>query len=47
MKYKTNKNLEFIKDNLKSYVFIKEKNKDIGMLLWHYTKKKWVFEELK
>jgi len=44
MKYKTNKNLRFEKDSLKSYVFIKEGNRDIGMLAWHYAKKKWIFE---
>ncbi len=44
---KSNKNLTFEKDGLKSYIYIKEKGKDIGMLMWHYKKKKWIFEEAK
>ncbi len=44
MKYKSNKNLTFEKDEEKSYVYIKEKGKDIGIFMWHYKKKKWVFE---
>lgn len=46
MKYKSNKHLKFIKDDLKSYVFIKEKNKDIGMLYWDYKKKLWKIQLL-
>jgi len=41
---KSNKNLTFEKDLEKSYVFIKDGKKDVGMLLWHYANKKWVFE---
>ena len=44
MKHKSNKNLSFSKDPDKSYVFIREGNKDIGILMWHYKKKKWIFE---
>jgi len=47
MRYKSNKNINVIKDNKKSYVFIYEKKKQIGMLMWHYTKKKWVYKEQK
>jgi len=43
-KYKSNKNLTFEKDSKKSYVFIKEGSKDVGMLMWHYKKKIWLFE---
>lgn len=47
MRCKSNKNLEFIKARKKSYVFIQEKGKDIGIFMWNYTKKKWVFESEK
>ena len=47
MRYKTNKHLEFVKDDLKRSVYVKEKGKDIGMFYWHYKKKKWVYEHLK
>lgn len=41
---KSNNNLKFTKDSKKSYVYINEGKKDIGILMWHYKKKKWVFE---
>lgn len=41
--YKSNRNLIFIKDNKKSYVYIKDGNEDVGILMWDYTKKKWIF----
>jgi len=44
LKYHSNKNLEFIKDDLKSYVYVKDKGKDIGMLCWDYNKKRWNFD---
>ena len=47
MKYKTNRNLEFKLDEDKSYVYITDKGKDIGILMWHYKKKKWVYDEVK
>ena len=47
MKYKTNRNLEFELDEDKSYVYITDKGKDIGILMWHYKKKKWVYDEVK
>ena len=42
---KTNKKIEITKDGKKSYVYIKDGKEDIGMLCWHYTKKKWIFED--
>jgi len=44
MRQKTNKNLSFEKDNEKSYIYIKEGKKDIGILMWHCKKRKWVFD---
>jgi len=44
---KSNKNLTFIKDRQKSYVYIRDSNQEIGILMWHYKKKKWVFEDKK
>lgn len=44
---KSNAKLEFIKDPKKSYVYIREGKKDIGMLAWHYEKKLWVFDRAK
>ena len=44
---KSNKNIKITKDGEKSYVYIKDGNKDIGMLYWHYTKKKWMFDGVK
>lgn len=42
---KSNKNIKISKDADKSYVYIDEGNKSIGILMWHYTKKKWVFDD--
>jgi len=48
MKYHSNKNLEFIKDSLKSYVYVREKGKkDIGIFCWDYDKKRWMFDRCK
>jgi len=47
MKTKSNKHLEFVKDIEKSYVYIYDKTKPIGILMWHYKKKKWVFKDEK
>jgi hypothetical protein len=41
---KTNKNIRIAKDNAKSYVYVYDKDKCVGILMWHYKKKKWVFE---
>ncbi len=41
---KSNKKITFERDNSKSYVYIKDGNKDIGMLYWHYQKKRWMFD---
>lgn len=43
-KTKSNKNLKFEKDNRKSYVYIKDGDRDVGILMWHYKKKKWILE---
>ena len=43
---KTNKNLTFIKEKTKSYVHIRDGKKEIGILMWHYKKKKWIFEAI-
>lgn len=45
MAKKSNKHLSFEKDPEKTYVYIKDGKKEIGMLCWHFKKKKWVFEE--
>ncbi len=45
MTKKSNKNISFTRDNTKSYVYIKDGKKEIGILMWDYSKKKWVFEE--
>lgn len=42
---KSNENINITKDDEKSYVYINEGKKLIGILMWHYTKKKWVYEE--
>jgi len=44
MRHKSNKNLKFIDDKSKSYVYVYEGKKSIGIFMWHYKKKKWVFE---
>lgn len=41
---KSNKNITISKDSEKSYVYVKDGNKDIGMLYWYYGRKKWIFE---
>ena len=45
-KHKSNKNLKFVKDKDKSYVYVTDKGKDIGILMWHYKKKIWVYEKV-
>jgi len=42
-KTKSNKDISIEKDSKKSYVYIKDKNKVVGILMWHYKLKKWVF----
>ena len=44
MARKSNKKISFTRDSKKSYVYIKDGKKEIGILMWHYGKKKWVFE---
>lgn len=44
---KSNKNLHFIKDRDKSYVWVKDGLNDVGLFAWHYKKKKWIYEEIK
>jgi len=44
MATKSNKKISFTKDKKKSYVYIKDGKKDIGILMWHYKKNKWIFE---
>ena len=43
-KMKDNSKVSITKDKDKSYVYIKDGNKDIGVLMWDYKKKKWLFE---
>lgn len=43
---KSNKNLMFIKDNEKSYVYVEEGGKTVGMLCWDYKRKRWMFKRL-
>jgi len=40
-----NKNITIKKDEKKSYVYIEDNKKTIGILMWHYQKKKWIFME--
>jgi len=40
---KSNKHITIKLDQDKSYVYIKDKDKDIGFLCWDYTKKRWKF----
>ena len=47
MAYKSNKNLKFVKDSQKSYVYVYEGKKSLGMFSWHCKKKKWIFEDNK
>ena len=42
---KSNKKITITKDKEKSYVYIDEGDKYIGILMWHYKKKKWVFDD--
>ena len=42
---KSNEGITLEKDDLKSYVYISDYGKEIGILMWHHKKKKWVFEE--
>ena len=42
---KSNEKVRIEKDPDKSYVYIYEKNKLIGILMWHYERKDWVFEK--
>lgn len=42
---KSNKNISISKDSEKSYVYIKDGKKEIGILMWHYKKKRWIFED--
>ena len=42
---KSNKNIKISKDPDKSYVYIDEGNKNIGILMWHYSKKRWIFDD--
>lgn len=42
---KSNKNIIICKDEDKSYVYIDEGRNHIGILMWHYKKKRWVFED--
>ena len=44
MEQKTNLGLDFIRDKKKSYVYVLDEGKEIGILMWHYNKKRWVFE---
>jgi hypothetical protein len=46
VKNKSNKNLSFIKDDRKSYVYVEEKGKTLGIFMWHYAEQKWVFQEV-
>ena len=41
---KTNKNLKFVKDDTKSYVYVTEKGKTIGIFCWDYSMKVWRFD---
>ena len=45
MKKKSNKNITFTKDDDKSYIYITEGNRNIGIFLWNFYKKKWVFDD--
>ena len=47
IKYKSNENLTFLKDSFKSYVYIMEKGRELGVFYWDYKKKKWDYERYK
>ena len=42
-KVKSNKSISIEKDLKKSYVYVKDGKKIIGILMWHYKLKKWIF----
>jgi len=44
-KTKSNRGIKIIKARKKSYVYIKDGDKDVGILMWHYKKKEWVFKK--
>ena len=44
MKYKSNRDIGFEKDDVKSYIYVSEKSKSIGIFMWHYKKKVWIYE---
>jgi hypothetical protein len=43
---KLNKYIRIEKDKDKSYVYIKEKDQDIGYLYWDYLKRCWKFHNM-
>ncbi len=43
---KSNKHIRFETDDDKSYVYIYDKKKLFGILMWHYKKKKWVYQDM-
>ena len=45
MKSKSNKDIRIIKDDKKSYVYIHEGGKLIGILMWNYRLERCVFDE--
>lgn len=44
-RYHSNKKINIVKDDLKSYVYIRDGKKEIGMLCWDYRKRKWRFRK--
>lgn len=30
---------------IKGYIYVKKGSKTIGILVWHYKKKRWIFED--
>jgi len=44
-KPKSNKSLHFVKDRKKSYVYVRDGDKEIGIIMWHYLRKRWVFKK--
>ena len=47
VRMKSNKSITIQKDPEKSYVYIKDGKKDVGILMWHYKKKEWELEKYK
>ena len=47
MRYHSNKNLDFKKDNTKSYVYVEDKGKTIGIFCWDYKNLRWKFDRYK